>query len=97
MDIPDEAPALAAPPDIDQFRASEPAWVIEQSPYGYAGATDTGWYLAADPERVPAFELMFLDGVDYPRVLELASLVVDTRNALSEDLRNGSKAQIVRL
>ncbi|MDQ6788308.1 MAG: nucleotide sugar dehydrogenase [Acidobacteriota bacterium] len=35
--------------------------------------------------------------VDYPRVLELASLVVDTRNALKEDLRNGSKAKIVRL
>jgi len=35
--------------------------------------------------------------VDYPRVLELAPLVVDTRNALKEDLRNGSKAKIVRL
>ncbi len=36
-------------------------------------------------------------GVDYPRVLELAPLVVDTRNALSEDLRVASKANIVRL
>lgn len=36
-------------------------------------------------------------GVDYQRVLELASLVVDTRNALSEDARNGSKAKIIRL
>ncbi len=36
-------------------------------------------------------------GVDYPRVLELAPLVVDTRNALSEELRNASKAKIVRL
>jgi len=35
--------------------------------------------------------------VDYNRVLEIAPLVIDTRNALSEDLRNGSKAKIVRL
>jgi len=35
--------------------------------------------------------------VDYPRVLELAPLVVDTRNALSETLRDGSKAKVVRL
>jgi len=36
-------------------------------------------------------------GVDYPRVLELAPLVVDTRNALSEELRDAGKAKIVRL
>lgn len=35
--------------------------------------------------------------VDYKRVCELAGLIVDTRNALSEELRNGSKAKIVRL
>lgn len=35
--------------------------------------------------------------IDYGRVCELASVVVDTRNALSNDLRNGSKARIVRL
>ncbi len=35
--------------------------------------------------------------VDYARVLEFAMLVVDTRNALSEDLRGQSKAKIVRL
>jgi UDP-N-acetyl-D-glucosamine dehydrogenase len=36
-------------------------------------------------------------GVDYPRVLSLASLVVDTRNALNEELREASKAKVVRL
>lgn len=36
-------------------------------------------------------------GVDYSRVCELSSVIVDTRNALSEDVRNGSKAKIVRL
>ena len=35
--------------------------------------------------------------VDYDRVCELASLVVDTRNALSPEIRGGSKARIVRL
>ncbi|HMQ03795.1 MAG TPA: nucleotide sugar dehydrogenase [Pyrinomonadaceae bacterium] len=35
--------------------------------------------------------------IDYHRVCELASLIVDTRNALSTELRNGSKAKIVRL
>ena len=35
--------------------------------------------------------------VDYARVVELAGLIVDTRNALSEDVRNGGKAKIIRL
>lgn len=35
--------------------------------------------------------------VDYHRVCELAPLIVDTRNALNEDIRNGSKAKLVRL
>jgi UDP-N-acetyl-D-glucosamine dehydrogenase len=36
-------------------------------------------------------------GVDYGRVCELSKLVVDTRNALSRDLRRTSCAKIVRL
>lgn len=36
-------------------------------------------------------------GVDYKRVCELAGVIVDTRNALKEDIRDGSKARIVRL
>ena len=35
--------------------------------------------------------------VDYGRVCELASLIVDTRNALSPETRGASKARIVRL
>ncbi|MFM9905225.1 MAG: nucleotide sugar dehydrogenase [Pyrinomonadaceae bacterium] len=35
--------------------------------------------------------------VDYKRVCELASLVVDTRNALTPEIRSGCKATIVRL
>jgi UDP-N-acetyl-D-glucosamine dehydrogenase len=36
-------------------------------------------------------------GIDYRRICEQAKLVVDTRNALNENVRNGSKATIVRL
>lgn len=35
--------------------------------------------------------------IDYGRVCEVASLVVDTRNALSPDIRSGCKARVVRL
>jgi len=36
-------------------------------------------------------------GVDYKRVCELSKVIVDTRNALKEEVRDGSKAKIVRL
>jgi UDP-N-acetyl-D-glucosamine dehydrogenase len=36
-------------------------------------------------------------GIDYHRICENARLIVDTRNALDENVRNGSKARIVRL
>jgi UDP-N-acetyl-D-glucosamine dehydrogenase len=35
--------------------------------------------------------------IDYQRIVDLASLVVDTRNALNGDLRNHSAARIIRL
>jgi UDP-N-acetyl-D-glucosamine dehydrogenase len=35
--------------------------------------------------------------IDYRRVIDLAALVVDTRNALNGDLRKGSAARIIRL
>ncbi len=36
-------------------------------------------------------------GIDYHRVCDKAKLIVDTRNALNETIRNGSNAKIVRL
>lgn len=36
-------------------------------------------------------------GVDYGQICEKARLIVDTRNALNEETRNGSKAKVVRL
>ena len=35
--------------------------------------------------------------VDYKNVCELSNVIVDTRNALKEEMRDGSKAKIVRL
>ncbi len=35
--------------------------------------------------------------VDYGRVCELSKVIIDTRNALKEEMREGSKAKIVRL
>jgi len=35
--------------------------------------------------------------IDYARVVELAPLVVDTRNALNDDMRRRSRARIIRL
>jgi UDP-N-acetyl-D-glucosamine dehydrogenase len=36
-------------------------------------------------------------GIDYRRVTALSTLIVDTRNALSGDLRRNSRARIIRL
>ena len=36
-------------------------------------------------------------GVDYQRVCALAPLIVDTRNALSGELRRKSRARVIRL
>jgi UDP-N-acetyl-D-glucosamine dehydrogenase len=35
--------------------------------------------------------------IDYHRIIELAPLIVDTRNALNGDLRRDSRARIIRL
>jgi UDP-N-acetyl-D-glucosamine dehydrogenase len=35
--------------------------------------------------------------IDYARVTQLAPLIVDTRNALSGELRRASRARIIRL
>jgi UDP-N-acetyl-D-glucosamine dehydrogenase len=35
--------------------------------------------------------------IDYRRIIELAPLIVDTRNALNGDLRRDSRARIIRL
>ena len=43
----------------------------------YTGYSDTTWYLAADPNRIPAFEISFLNGKTAPTV-ERADAPFDT-------------------
>ena len=64
-----------------------------------------GWrtvdFGAADDEELNAADCVIIvtdhSGIDYKRVCSLASLIVDTRNALNGDLRRDSKARIIRL
>lgn len=43
----------------------------------YTGYSTTGWYLFADPGRVPSFEIAFLNGIDRPTI-ERADADFDT-------------------
>lgn len=101
-----ESPALSV---IDLLR-SRGAEVVYHDPFVPEVTFDHA-YTIGDGE--PLFNQPFCDelisssdcvvictehsNVDYQRVCELASVIVDTRNALKEDLRTGSSAKIVRL
>jgi hypothetical protein len=37
LDVPDDAPALAAPKDLEQFRVGESAWLLERDPTAFQG------------------------------------------------------------
>ena len=43
----------------------------------YTGYSATGWYLFADPARIPSFEIAFLNGIDRPTI-ERADADFDT-------------------
>jgi UDP-N-acetyl-D-glucosamine dehydrogenase len=65
------------------------------------GAGDPLYNVDLSDEVISAADCVIIctehSAVDYSRVCKLASLVVDTRNALSNDTRNDSAARIVRL
>jgi hypothetical protein len=42
VDILDDAPALAAPAEVEQFRVGEMAWLVERDPTAYQGVTHEG-------------------------------------------------------
>lgn len=54
-----------------------------------------------DDEEIKASDCIVIvtdhSGIDYQRVVKLAPLVVDTRNALNGQMRKGSAARIIRL
>jgi len=101
-----ESPALSI---IDLLRA-DGANVVYHDPF-VAEVTFDHAYTIGDGEPLQNQELTdeLLSGsdcvvictehsnVDYDRVCQLASLVVDTRNALSMEIRNGCRARVVRL
>ncbi len=77
VDVPEDAPALAAPADVDQFRAGEPAWMSEQDPNAYVSASgsygsgkiDFGFRVLPDPRRL---EVKFLEPLRGAKVDVLA-------------------------
>jgi UDP-N-acetyl-D-glucosamine dehydrogenase len=66
-----------------------------------AGSRDPLNSVALTDEEIKASDCVVIvtnhSGVDYQRVVNLAPLVVDTRNALNGDLRKESAARIIRL
>ncbi len=63
--LPDTAPALAAPEDVEQFRTGEPALAFEEDPRAYTGATEEHLGRMAYTFQVPRdarrLELGFLE------------------------------------
>jgi UDP-N-acetyl-D-glucosamine dehydrogenase len=101
-----ESPALSI---IDRLRArgAEVSYhdpFVQQLSFGDAhtegsGAPMTSIELSDDELRNADCVIIVTDHseIDYSRVTRLASLIVDTRNALNGDVRRESKAKIIRL
>ncbi|HEY0347094.1 MAG TPA: nucleotide sugar dehydrogenase [Pyrinomonadaceae bacterium] len=66
-----------------------------------AGSGDPLASVELDDEEIKASDCIVIvtdhSGIDYQRVVNLAPLVVDTRNALNGEVRKGSAARIIRL
>ncbi len=101
-----ESPALSI---IDRLRAKgaevryHDPWVKEVR-FDDAHIQGSGEALESVPlsdEELQAADSIVIvtdhSGIDYQRICQLASLIVDTRNALNGDLRRDSSARIIRL
>jgi hypothetical protein len=70
--LPDDAPALAAPQDIDQFRTGEQALVFEDDPSTYIGATEPlpgrTTYTFRSPAGARRLELTFAESLRSAKV-----------------------------
>ncbi len=101
-----ESPALSII-DLLRSRGAEISYhdpFVEEVTFDHAytiGAGDPLYNQELTDDLVKASDCVIIctehSGIDYKRVCELAPLIVDTRNALDEDVRNGSNAKIVRL
>lgn len=58
-------PKPAANPHVGKFEVVSSSYLSNTS---FAGASSKAWYLLADPNRLPAIEVAFLNGVDRPTV-----------------------------
>jgi hypothetical protein len=52
-------------PHVGKFSVASSAYLANSS---FPGASSKAWYLFADPNRLPALEIAFLNGIDRPTV-----------------------------
>ncbi|MCP3138711.1 hypothetical protein [Pyxidicoccus xibeiensis] len=94
VELPSEAPALAAPEDVDQFRVGEPARLRESDPRAYVGATKTSPGRMAYTFRVPPgttrLEVAFLEPLRGAKVDATASAGARAFPLLSERRQPGA-------
>ncbi|MFP2907743.1 hypothetical protein ACLESD_22385 [Pyxidicoccus sp. 3LFB2] len=93
VELPAEAPALAAPEDVDQFRVGEPARFLESDARVYVGATKPKPGRMAYAFRFPAgtsrLEVSFLEPLRGAKVDATASAGARTFPLLSERRQAG--------
>lgn len=98
VELPPEAPALAAPEDVDQFRVGEPALLRESDPRAYVGATKPSPGRMAYTFRVPPgttrLEVSFLESLRGAKVDATASAGARVFPLLSER-RKASEALVL--
>jgi hypothetical protein len=94
VDLPEEAPALAAPEDVDQFRSGEPTRLSESDPRAYVGATKPSPGRMAYTFRVrpgtTRLEVSFLEPLRGAKVDATASTADGTFPLLSERRQAGA-------
>jgi hypothetical protein len=96
VELPDAAPALAAPFELEQFRAGERALLTEMdSPNTYLGATEKRFgrmqYTFRLPKGTWSLELEFLDSLNGAKVDATAYLGTREYPLLSERRVHGGK------
>ncbi|WP_164007156.1 hypothetical protein [Pyxidicoccus trucidator] len=93
VELPTEAPALAAAEDVDQFRVGEPVQLLESNPRAYVGATKPKPGRMAYTFRFPAgtsrLEVSFLEPLRGAKVDATASAEARTFPLLSERRQAG--------
>jgi hypothetical protein len=94
--LPDAAPALAAPFELEQFRAGERAFLSEVDPQGtYLGATEGHFgrmrYTFRLPKGTSQLELEFLDSLNGAKVDVTAYLGTREYPLLSERRQHGEQ------